>query len=206
VLTFPRPPRRPPWWRLKEADRRQPIWNQVIREVPPKITPGSKLQDLLPDKWEEFLDTIDPRYLAWTRAAAERHQIPPELLARLLFKESNYNKDKVSPTGALGIAQLTPIAVKALGLDARKFAYRDPKASIDAGTAYLAQQYRQFKNWPKAVAAYNAGPTFVYKWLEGMGPDWSAMPEDDKKAAKWKEMKTHLRYIFRGQPGYFDLN
>jgi soluble lytic murein transglycosylase-like protein len=187
--------------RLKEAERRQPIWDAITRFPPPDITPENKLQDLLPDNWQE---KIDPRYVAWTRAAAERNNIPLELLARLLYKESNYNKDKVSPSGARGIAQLTLGAVKSVGLNPDKFNYSDPEASINAGAAYLAQHYRRFKNWPKATAAYNAGPNYLDGWLGGVSPDWSTMPKEDKRARPWNEMKTYLQYIFRGQPDYFD--
>jgi soluble lytic murein transglycosylase-like protein len=97
-----------------------------------------------------------------------------------------------------------PDAVKAVGLDPLKFNYFDPQASIDAGAAYLAQHYRRFGNWPKAAAAYNAGPNYVRGWLEGISPDWSAMPKEDKRARRWREMNTYLQYIFRGQPEYFD--
>jgi soluble lytic murein transglycosylase-like protein len=110
----------------------------------------------------------------------------------------------VSPSGARGIAQLTPGAIKSVGLNPDKSNYSDPEASINAGAAYLAQHYRRFKNWPKATAAYNAGPNYLDGWLGGVSPDWSTMPKEDKRARPWNEMKTYLQYIFRGQPDYFD--
>jgi soluble lytic murein transglycosylase-like protein len=193
------------WWRLKEADRRKPIWDQLSRTSPKPTSSNNEFPDLLPDNWEEFLTTkIDPRYAAWTRAAAERYGIPPTLLARLLYQESKYKADAVSPNGkAIGIAQLTPVAVKALGLDPKTFIYRDPKSSIDAGAAYLAQRYRSLKNWPKAVAAYNAGEGAVTGWLAGYGRDWSNVPEEQQESW-WKEMNAHLKAVFRGQPEQFD--
>jgi soluble lytic murein transglycosylase-like protein len=193
------------WWRLKEADRRQPIWDQLTRKPPKQTTSDNEFPDLLPDNWEEFLtNKIDRRYAAWTRAAAERHNIPPALLARLLYQESKYKAKAVSPNrAATGIAQLTPIAVKALGLDPRTFSYDDPKSSIDAGAAYLAQQYRSFKNWPKAVVAYNAGGPRLVGWLQGDGRDWSTVPEKQQDGW-WREMNAHLQAVFRGQPEQFD--
>jgi len=201
------------WWRLKEADRRQPIWDKLTREPPKQTKYDYEFPDLLPDNWEEFLNNkIDPRYAAWTRAAAERHNIPSELLARLLYQESRYQKNQVSPQGARGIAQLMPDAVQAVGFDRRNpnyfdpqgnFKYFDPQASIDAGAAYLAQQYRRFRNWPKAVAAYNAGGGAVEGWLAGIGRDWSAVPEE-KHPGWWKEINAHLQHVFRGKPEYFD--
>ena len=74
------------------------------------------MPNLLPDNWEEFLSSkIDPRYAAWTRAAAERNNIPPLLLARLLYQESKYDKNLISPGGARGIGQLLDPAVKSIG-------------------------------------------------------------------------------------------
>jgi soluble lytic murein transglycosylase len=192
------------WRRLQEAKRHQATWETVIRTPPPPDDPNHKVPNLLPDNWEEFLGGIDPRYAAWTRAAAERNNIPPELLARLLYQESKYGKNAVSPSRtAFGIAQLTHGAVKSVGRNPHTFNYYDPQASIDAGAAYLAQQYRQLKNWPKAVAAYNLGSNGLQGWLEGDGDDPSARPIT-KYPSWWREMNAHLQHVFRGRPDYFD--
>jgi soluble lytic murein transglycosylase-like protein len=192
------------WRRLQEAKRRQATWETVIRTPPPPDDPSHKVPNLLPDNWQAFLGDIDPRYTAWTRAAAERNNIPPELLARLLYQESKYDKNSVSSNRkAFGIAQLTPDALRSVGRDPRTFNYYDPQAAIDAGAVYLAQQYRQFKNWPKAVAAYNAGGGRVEGWLQGYGKDPSALPEEERDRW-WRDMNAHLRHVFRGRPDYFD--
>src|SRR5262245_23398190 len=100
------------WFRLKEADRRQPIWDKLTREPPKQTTSNTEFPDLLPDNWEEFLtNKIDPRYVAWTRAAAERNNIPPVLLARLYYQESKY-KANAATRQAVGIAQMTPVAIE----------------------------------------------------------------------------------------------
>ena len=192
------------WRRLQEAKRRQSTWETAIRTSPPPDDPNHKAPNLLPDNWQAFLGGIDPRYAAWTRAAAERNNIRPELLARLLYQESKYDKNSVSPNRtAFGIAQLTPGAVKSVGRDPRTFNYYDPQAAIDAGAAYLAQQYRRFSNWPKAVAAYNAGGGRVEGWLQGYRDDPSALLEKDWPHW-WQEINAHLRSVFRGRPDYFD--
>jgi soluble lytic murein transglycosylase-like protein len=177
--------------RQKEIDRRQSVWDQIIHAPLPEINATS--QKPLPDDWEGTINKIDPRYGAWTREAAQRNGIPPELLARLFFKESNHDKNKASRRGAKGLAQLTPGAVQAVGLDPSKFGYFDPKSSIDAGAAYLAQQFNRFRDWPKASAAYNAGAGNIDGWLSGFNK-----PEPSQ------ETKAYLKYIFRGDPNYFD--
>lgn len=164
----------------------------MIRAPLPPIGPTG--QQPLPDNWEETINKIDRDYGKWTREAAQRNGIPPELLARLLFKESNYNKNAKSRFGAKGIAQLTPAAIEALYPKGQnKFDYFDPKSSIDAGAAYLALQYRQFRDWPKAVAAYNAGANSIRGWLNG-----------SRSSPPSQETKTYLQYIFRGNPKAFD--
>lgn len=95
-------------------------------------------------------------YLAAIYAAEERHGMPRNLLARLLYQESRYREDiitgaTVSSAGAQGIAQIVP----RWHPEARPL---DPWHSIDYAAAYLAQLQRQFGSWPMALAAYNWGP------------------------------------------------
>ena len=40
----------------------------------------------------------------------------------------------------------------------------DPYQNLDGGARYLAQQYRAFRSWRLALAAYNAGPKAVEKY------------------------------------------
>ena len=37
----------------------------------------------------------------------------------------------------------------------------DPTANLDGGARYLAMQFRDFRRWDHALAAYNAGPEAV---------------------------------------------
>ena len=39
----------------------------------------------------------------------------------------------------------------------------DPIANLDGGARYLAMQFRSFRRWDLALAAYNAGPEAVRK-------------------------------------------
>ena len=49
-----------------------------------------------------------------------------------------------------------PETARALGVDPR-----DPRQNLDGGARYLARQFRTFKSWRLALAAYNAGPEAV---------------------------------------------
>lgn len=92
-------------------------------------------------------------------AAAERkHKIPRRLLASLLLVESEGRPHRISPAGAMGIAQFVPVT-------AARFELADPfdtAAAIDASARFLAAELRRTKSPRLAVAAYNAGPGNVH--------------------------------------------
>jgi len=175
----------------KQLSRRI-TWEDVIRKrVPEKLEPW--MQKPLPDDWEGAVTKVNPNYLKWTKTAAEKYGIPPELLARVLNKESEYKANAVSPKGAKGIAQLRPDAVRALGLDPTNFKYFDAETSINAGAAVLAMYYNEYKDWRKAAAAYNMCKTNLNKWFEGL----------DAPGPNNRETQYFLQLIFRGDPNAF---
>ncbi|SMO83835.1 lytic transglycosylase domain-containing protein [Ruegeria faecimaris] len=92
-------------------------------------------------------------------AAAERHDVPTELFMALVWQESRYRADALSPKGAIGFAQLMPGTAKDLGVNPK-----NPAENLDGGARYLAAQYREFGDWKLALAAYNAGPHRVVQY------------------------------------------
>ncbi|WP_254443024.1 lytic transglycosylase domain-containing protein [Ruegeria arenilitoris] len=92
-------------------------------------------------------------------AAADRHDIPAELFMALVWQESRYRADALSPKGAIGFAQLMPGTAKDLGVNPK-----NPAENLDGGARYLAAQYRAFGTWKLALAAYNAGPHRVVEY------------------------------------------
>ena len=94
---------------------------------------------------------------------AVRTGLPKGFLARLIWKESRFNPNAVSPKGAQGIAQFMPGTAKLRGLE-DPF---DPQAAITASARYLADLKTQFGTLGFAAAAYNAGENRVSRWLAG---------------------------------------
>ncbi len=115
-------------------------------------------------------------YLDMARAAARRHGVPEDLFLRLVQQESGFKTTARSHKGALGLAQLMPATARTLGVNPH-----DPYENLDGGAKYLAQQYRTFKSWRLALAAYNAGPGAVKKY-GGVPP--------------YKETKNYVRKIW----------
>ncbi len=97
-------------------------------------------------------------YETAARDAARRHNIPEDLFLRLVTQESAWNPKARSHKGAIGLAQLMPGTARYLGVNPH-----DPVQNLDGGARYLAEQYRKFRSWRLALAAYNAGPAAVEK-------------------------------------------
>ncbi|GAA6198997.1 lytic transglycosylase domain-containing protein [Aquicoccus sp. SU-CL01552] len=127
-------------------------YNDSVRLQPPTIHTPSKWGSL------PYTGKYKGEYLAMARAAAQRHKVPEDLFLRLVQQESGWNPNAKSHKGALGLAQLMPETARRLGVDPA-----DPKQNLDGGARYLAKQYRNFKSWRLALAAYNAGPAAVRK-------------------------------------------
>ena len=90
--------------------------------------------------------------------AARAHDIDPLLVAAIVQTESSFNKEAVSPKGALGLMQMMPTTAADMGLANA----HDPGENVNAGVTYLGWLLRRFDNdLVLALAAWNAGPGAV---------------------------------------------
>ncbi|WP_300029813.1 lytic transglycosylase domain-containing protein [uncultured Roseobacter sp.] len=128
-------------------------YNNSVRLKPPTV--------YTPSIWGDgsYSGKYDGPFLAVARRAARKHRVPEDLFLRLVQQESGWNPRAKSHKGALGLAQLMPATARALGVDPL-----DPEENLEGGARYLAKQYREFRSWPLALAAYNAGPGAVKKY------------------------------------------
>lgn len=100
---------------------------------------------------------VPTRFAGMVEAAAAAANISPKLLAALVWQESRWNANAVSPKGAIGLAQLMPGTARDLGVDPR-----NPFTNLMGGARYLRQMLNRFDgNLESALAAYNAGPKRV---------------------------------------------
>ncbi len=94
----------------------------------------------------------------------------PADLAWLAEVESTLNPEARSPVGAKGLFQLMPDTAKSLGLSTWMPDERThPEKSARAAARFLSQLHAEFKDWPLALAAYNAGGGRVRRTLEKQG-------------------------------------
>lgn len=114
------------------------------------ITPGETVAALSagPSQWQAHIAQL-----------AARYDLSPRLLEAVVWQESRWNPNAVSPVGARGLAQLMPGTARDLRVNPH-----DPYANLEGGARYLRMMLNMFGgDIEKALAAYNAGPARVTK-------------------------------------------
>jgi soluble lytic murein transglycosylase len=127
-------------------------------------------------------------------------------------QESSFNAAAVSPSGALGLMQLLPGTARdvagRLGVPfLQDKLTRDPAYNVQLGSQYLAEMLQRFGgSYELALAAYNAGPNRVARWLESIGDprngkidmvDWIEM-------IPFRETRNYVQRIMEGVAVYRD--
>lgn len=93
--------------------------------------------------------------------AAEKYNVPVNLLKAIGKAESNFDPNVVSSAGACGVMQLMPGTAKYLGVT-DSF---DPEQNIMGGSKYISEMLNKYDGDVKlALAAYNAGSGNVAKY------------------------------------------
>lgn len=107
------------------------------------------------------------------RVSASNYGVEPHLVAAIIRSETNYRTGKDSKKGALGLMQIMPdtanwVVQKAGFKEVTEDMLRNrADVSIEVGAWYLKSLHQQFdQNQIAAIAAYNAGPGNVRKWLD----------------------------------------
>ena len=118
-----------------------------------------------------------PSYLfpVLPQAKQDGYSAHPAFIHGIIRQESAFDQYAQSHAGALGLMQLMPATAQdtARGL---KIGYskdrltRDPAYNMTLGSAYIGQMLGRFGgNRTLAIAAYNAGPGRVSRWIEEFG-------------------------------------
>ena len=109
----------------------------------------------------------------FVEAAARKNNLPASLIYGIIWVESRFNPDAVSPVGAQGLMQLMPktaaYLAECMEWDGRVDAF-NPDFNIAAGSYYIARLIKQFDgDVDLALAAYNAGAGNIRKWMNNTG-------------------------------------
>ncbi|MDR1075180.1 MAG: transglycosylase SLT domain-containing protein [Xanthomonadaceae bacterium] len=103
------------------------------------------------------------------RRESARNGLDPVWVAAEIRAESIFNPNARSSANAMGLMQVLPATgarvARDIGYSGASSLY-DPDTNITLGTAYLRQQLDNYGAPYFAIAAYNAGPTPVRRWLD----------------------------------------
>ena len=128
---------------------------EPLAEVPAEIF----VPDIAVADPETHALLVPEGYKAKVAELAARFDLSPTLIEALVWQESRWRADAVSPVGARGLAQLMPGTARELGVNPD-----DPFANLEGGARYLREQLDRFDgDLEKALAAYNAGPGRVIR-------------------------------------------
>ncbi|MEX1036654.1 MAG: lytic transglycosylase domain-containing protein [Sneathiella sp.] len=107
--------------------------------------------------------------------AIDNPPIEPALMLAITRQESAFAADAISWAGARGLMQLMPGTARGVSRQL-KVAYSEPLLTADPayntllGSSYLAGLIEDFNgSYVLAIAAYNAGPSNVRRWLKEWG-------------------------------------
>lgn len=120
---------------------------------------------------------------------AETQHLPAPFLVSLIWQESRFDENAVSPVGAQGIAQFMPQIAHSFGLD-NPF---EPLKALTASARMLRGLVDQFGNLGLAAAAYNGGSGRVENWLA-------------RKAKLPKETRTYVIRVTGRTPEHWKAN
>ncbi len=127
-------------------------------------------------------------YPTITKHLTDIHAAEWALIHALIRQESMFDYTAKSHAGARGLMQLMPATArevsKKVGQPYNKAWLTDrPDYNMMLGAQYISEMIERYDSYPLAIAAYNAGPGRVDKWLKVYGD-----PRKDVNMIDWIEM------------------
>ncbi|MHB1357446.1 MAG: tetratricopeptide repeat protein [Anaerolineae bacterium] len=164
--------------------------------------------------WEAGETTLPPAlwrlaypvpYSRLFSSESQAQGIDASLLLALVRQESQFNPLAISPAGAMGMAQVMPSTgeyiASQLGINPfQTQMLLSPHTSLSFGAWYLAQALKTFNGDILAgLAAYNAGPGTVQRWLRLLN-----FADSDLffELVPYAETRSYLRQVYRNYRAY----
>ena len=124
-------------------------------------------------------------------------------------QESQFDRAATSPAGARGLMQLMPGTAREqagkLGLSYNASALTtDTSYNVQLGASYFQRIFDRYGSYPLAVAAYNAGPGNVNKWLAANGDPRSGGVDwvDWVEAIPYTETRNYVQRVLENAVVY----
>ena len=140
-------------------------------------------------------------------------QLEDALVLSVIRQESGFDRAAISRAGARGMMQLMPATAQqiAKGLSepySRSRLLTDPGYNIRLGGGYLAQMLKRFDgSAPLALAAYNAGPHRVVRWVKEFGDPRTGDIQmlDWIETIPFSETRNYVQRVLEAVPVYRHL-
>ena len=129
--------------------------------------------------------------------ASTLSEVPADWILGVMRQESLFRKDAVSRADARGLMQMLPATAIAVARrwhlpPPRKDSLFDPPVALPLGAAYLRELLdRNSGRLTLALAAYNAGPTPVARWLPPKSMDADIWIEN----VPYAETRAYIQHI-----------
>ena len=122
-------------------------------------------------QWDDIELRFPLSYSDKINENAAKQKLNPAIVFGLVRRESAFNEKAHSPTGARGLMQIMPQTGKQIAKDFNERwrgsnSLYNPTKNLKYGSYYYQKLLKKFDgNYALALAAYNAGPHRVKKWL-----------------------------------------
>ncbi len=184
------------YWTLKQLNKEGILaasaYAMEIGQPFLSIVTVSKTKD-----WNQVELRFPMQYKSLVKSSAKNHNINPAWVYGIMRRESAFDAQIVSSAKAQGLMQVLPSTAKGvakrLGIsNHQKSDLLIPKKNTHIGSAYLSGLLKKFKgNYVKATAAYNAGPSRVFKWA----PDYNIDAPRWVESIPFTETRKYVRAV-----------
>jgi len=136
---------------------------------------------------------------------SKERQIDPYLVAGLVRQESEFNAKALSRSQAYGLTQVLPSTGRDLSRRIGLVGFRadmlyQPETSLRLGTYYLRMLLDELQGqWEATLASYNAGKSYVTRWLT-----WSHFrePAEFVETIPIAETRNYVQSVLRNADVY----
>ncbi len=130
----------------------------------------------------------------------------PALVHAVIRQESGFDPGAISPSGARGLMQLQPATARKVSRMLRtRYSKRrltdDPDYNLTLGRAHLAELIEAYDgSYEMALAAYNAGPRRVKRWVKAFGDPRRGAAEaiDWIESIPLAETRNYIQRVLEG--------
>jgi soluble lytic murein transglycosylase len=150
------------------------------------------------DDWDDVPLRYPRPYSAVVAGASNLSQVPADWILAIIRQESLFRKDAVSRADARGLMQMQPATAAAVAKRWRmpapsRDSLFDPEVAVPLGAAYVRELLDRYGNQlDLSLAAYNAGPLSVARWMPPQPIDADIWIEN----IPYAETRGYVQHVF----------